>query len=59
MLVVGVRRLQKKGSGVCLDVPAIWLRNAKLSSKDQVSVSIDDECNLVITAHTAQHPCRR
>ncbi len=59
MLIIGMRKLQKKGPGICLDVPAIWLRNTKLSVNDEVSVAIDNECNLIITAGTAQHSRRR
>ncbi len=59
MLIVGVRKLQKKGEGVCLHVPVIWLRNANISVNDRVSVAIDEKCRLIITSSTAKHSQRR
>ena len=59
MIKLGSRKLQMKGNGICLDIPAIWLRNTKLKIGDDVSVAVDDELRLIIVAGTVHDSVKR
>lgn len=41
-ILIGKRKVQKKGPGLCVMLPSVWLRNENVTKGDVVHVSIVD-----------------